>query len=135
MAPLAVTSPVMVANLDRFRNMTALTGEIDEVVSPYAVSKFDAFFRMFTNEFDTASHRRDVLRLSQAAESGLFSRNSLIAETENTGDGRLASPLLTPEHALNEQRRSPGRSRPFQHHNICVGLGSFRHSGLQKRSS
>lgn len=81
MVPLAATSPVIIANLNSFRIMVALTGDVDDDVRPYAESKFDAFFRMFTNEFDSTARHRDVLRLSQAVGDGLFSRSSLIYKT------------------------------------------------------
>lgn len=90
MVPLVATSPVIIANLNSFRIMVALTGDVDDDVRPYTESKFDAFFHMFTNEFDTSSGRRDVLRLPEAVKSGLFSRSRIIAQTgassPNIGD-------------------------------------------------
>jgi hypothetical protein len=99
MVPLAATSPVIVANLNSFRILVTLTGDVDDDVRPYTESKFDAFFRMFTNEFDSTSRRRDVLRLSQAVQSGLFSRSSLISQTG------ASSPNIEKERVGNRLRQ------------------------------
>ncbi|RPA94530.1 hypothetical protein L873DRAFT_1701105 [Choiromyces venosus 120613-1] len=86
MVPLAATSPYLLATLNSFKDMIYLQGNVEDVVRPYAESKFDAFFRMFTNEFgDDSSHidAQHVLRLSRAVNNGLFSRNTLIEATNN----------------------------------------------------
>ncbi|KAI5836795.1 hypothetical protein DFP73DRAFT_589437 [Morchella snyderi] len=79
MVPLVATSPVVSANLNGFRTMVSLTGDVDDDVRPYTESKFDAFFRMYTSESD---RRQDALQLSKAVQSGLFSRSSLISGTD-----------------------------------------------------
>jgi len=107
MVPLAAASPVISANLNSFRNMVALTGDVDDIVRPYAESTFGAFFRMFTNEFDSTTRRLDVLRLSQAVQSGLFSRSSLIGGTESkstpTNDQNMVSSRDI-QHELNAKQ-------------------------------
>lgn len=85
MVPLVITSPVVVANFTNFRTMMALTGEVKDIVRPFAEGQFSAFFRMYTNDFQT-NRRRGVLQLSDALSRGLFSRCSLMTGAQDMVD-------------------------------------------------
>lgn len=85
MVPLAIISPVVAANFTSFRHMIALTAGTDDVVRPYVETQFNAFARMYSDDFYDSSRRRDVLLLAQAVKDGLFSRCSLIAGTDLKG--------------------------------------------------
>ncbi|PWW73151.1 hypothetical protein C7212DRAFT_284973 [Tuber magnatum] len=78
MVPLAATTPAFLASLNNFKDTIYLSGDIGDEIRPYAESKFDASFRMFTSDFDNSNSRGDALRLSQAVSGGLFSRDTLI---------------------------------------------------------
>ncbi|KAI5777097.1 hypothetical protein EDC01DRAFT_432518 [Geopyxis carbonaria] len=101
---LTTTSPVMVATFNQVRDIVAISGDIEDVVLPYADSKFDAFFRMWTNKFVDTSTRRDVLRLSQAVDSDLFSRNALITNSERKSTNSVQT-LPNTEPALRPQKK------------------------------
>ncbi len=79
MVPFFTTSPIFLIDFTNFRNVMALTGSIREDVQPYEEGHFSAFFRMYTNDFESIMEQRDVLRLSEALESGFFSRCSLMS--------------------------------------------------------
>lgn len=84
MVLLAMATPVVSGRFKRFLDMFYLTADADDVVRPFPEVPFNAFVRMYTNDFETARRRRhptDVLKLAEAVNSGLFSRTSLL----NTG--------------------------------------------------
>lgn len=83
MVALVITSPVLVANFTSFRTMMALTGEVKDVVRPYAEGQFNAFFCMYAGQFNNKP-RKGVLHLSQAVLNRCFSRCKLM-----TGDHEL----------------------------------------------
>ncbi|KAI8245506.1 hypothetical protein K4K57_012999 [Colletotrichum sp. SAR 10_99] len=83
MVPLTTTSPIFVTDFTNFRHVMAMTGFIRDEVQPYEEGQFSAFFRMYTNPFDADNGKRDVLPLSEAIDSGFFSRASLVAGSDN----------------------------------------------------
>ncbi|KAI2464321.1 hypothetical protein F4781DRAFT_79194 [Annulohypoxylon bovei var. microspora] len=77
MIPLILTSPVAVSNLTKYRTMMALTSDTKDVVQPFKEKDYGAFFRMYTNKFEGDSKAWDVMRLSTAVKSSVFSRYNL----------------------------------------------------------
>lgn len=80
MVLLTAASPVASSNMDSFRDLIALTADMEDHVRPYAETPFNAFFRMYTSDYEKGdtTARRDVLRLSSVADDNPFSRDTLI---------------------------------------------------------
>lgn len=89
MVPLVTTSPVLVANFTSFRTMMALTGNVKDVVRPYAEGQFNAFFRVNAGQIDN-KQRRGVLHLSQAVLDRCFSRCRLMTGKLEPDDAKLS---------------------------------------------
>lgn len=83
MISLATTNPVFLSNFTSFRHVMALTGFIRDDVQPLEEGQFNAFFRMYTGQFDDNVERRDVLHLSEALRLGFFSRSSLVRGSDS----------------------------------------------------
>lgn len=96
MVPLFATCPIFVSNLTKFRNMMALSGRIRDDVQPFEEGNFNAFFRMYTSDFDKTMGQRDVLRLSEALELGFFSRSSLTS-------GSVVPGFTNPDRSIDDQ--------------------------------
>jgi hypothetical protein len=75
---LATASSILVGDFTKFRTIIALTGDIRDNVKPYKEGQFSTFSRMYTDQLDKYIRQRDVLRLSQALDSGFFSRCSMM---------------------------------------------------------
>lgn len=112
MVPLALASPVVSARYKRFLDMFYLTLDSSDVVRPFAEGPFNAFVRLYTNDFEAARKQRfppDVLQLADAVNTGLFSRTSLLdanvggTTASGSGDGAL---LPIREEARRRQRVS-----------------------------
>lgn len=97
MVCLTTTSPVFLANFTNFRHVMALTGFIRDDVQPLEEGQFNAFFRMYTSQFDDNVERRDVLHLSEALRLGFFSRSSLVQSSDSGPKAQQAA-----MHQLNE---------------------------------
>ncbi|KAB2569096.1 hypothetical protein DBV05_g12231 [Lasiodiplodia theobromae] len=95
MVPLVMTSPIFVSNFTSFKTMMALTGDVKDIVRPYAEGQFSAFFRMHTSDFGiNAARRKDVLGLSQAVNRGLFSRCNLLSMPRPNAQQNNAKQLM-----------------------------------------
>lgn len=88
MVPLAFTSPILLADLTKFRTMMALTGGVRDVVRSFQEGQFGTYCRLYTREFDQEAQGREILRLSQAFNCRTFSRCRLIDRMED-GSARL----------------------------------------------
>ncbi|KAK4204823.1 hypothetical protein QBC40DRAFT_164201 [Triangularia verruculosa] len=94
MIPLILTSPSAVASLTKYRTVVALTCESKDMVRPFKPKDYCAFIRLYTNRFEADSKSWNVMRLSAAVQAGVFSRLSLIAGGQPSGDaGKIASKL------------------------------------------
>ncbi|GAP90246.1 hypothetical protein SAMD00023353_4201030 [Rosellinia necatrix] len=89
MVPMIVTSPILLSNFTSFRTMMALTGGVQDVVTPFQEGQFGAFCRLYTSRFDVEATKREILRLSKAFDEQRFSRCKLLSkEGEDAwGDG------------------------------------------------
>lgn len=80
MVPMIATSPILLADFTSFRTMMALTGGVQDVVTPFQEGHFGAFCRLYTSSFDAEAKKRDTLRLSKAFKEQQFSRCRLLTE-------------------------------------------------------
>lgn len=81
MVPLALATPVVSGAYKHYLDMSYLTNDSNDVVRPFAERPFQAFVRLYTNDFEVARKQRfpgDVLQLAAAVGSGIFSRTSLL---------------------------------------------------------
>jgi hypothetical protein len=100
--PLATASPILVGDFTKFRAIIALTGDIRDDVQPYKEGQFSAFFRMYTDQFDKEIRQRDVLRLSQALDSGFFSRCSMMTGSAIKGFSESSWRNAETSHMVNK---------------------------------
>ncbi|KAB2573874.1 hypothetical protein DBV05_g7478 [Lasiodiplodia theobromae] len=83
MVPLIATSPILLADFTNFRTMMALSGGVEDVVTPFQEGHFGAFFRLYTDDFEREAESREILRLSQAFREQRFSRCRLLTESHS----------------------------------------------------
>ncbi|KAL2266688.1 hypothetical protein VTJ83DRAFT_6040 [Remersonia thermophila] len=93
MIPLALASPVVWTMCKDLVETFYRTLDPEEVVRPFPSRPFNAFARLYTNDFEAARQQRlqpGVLQLADAVATGLFSRTSLLdtsvgSMTKNAG--------------------------------------------------
>ncbi|KAK0629516.1 hypothetical protein B0T17DRAFT_488819 [Bombardia bombarda] len=93
MVPLIATSPILLSDFTSFRTAMALTGGVQDVVTPFQEGQFGAFCRLYTNQFDQEVEKRQILRLSKAFVEQRFSCCRLLAN----GDGNWKAKIWSPD--------------------------------------
>lgn len=115
MVPMIATSPILLADFTSFRTMMALTGGVQDVVSPFQEGQFGAFCRLYTSHFDAEGEKREILRLSKAFEEQRFSRCKLLTE----GKGKWGDKIWG-THA--EHARGPRNLIQERLNDCCVDM-------------
>ena len=103
MVPLSLATPVVSSRYRSFFDMWYLTHDLGESVRPFPETPFNAFVRLYTNDFEVARKQRlpdDVLQLADAVSTGLFSRTSLLNAGNIDGDPDGRDRKLAETHKL-----------------------------------
>lgn len=78
MVPLAMVNPRILNDMNTFRSVMLLSKENETLVHSHQETKFTAFFRMYTNAFESTHWPQSTLRLKEAFEDSTFERCRLI---------------------------------------------------------